>query len=384
MNDIKENAMPHLKVPLAKPWIGDEEAEAARRVVASGWVIFGPESEAFEKEFAATMNAKYAVAVNSGSSALLVALAAAGVKAGDEVIVPNMTFVSTATSAMFLGAIPVFADITMDDYGIDPACLERLITKNTKVIMPVHYAGQTARMKEILEIAKAHNIIVIEDAAESHLAQYGGAYSGTIGSLGIFSFTPSKPMTTGEGGMVVTNDEDLAKKARLIRNFGDTDKFKWDILGFNFRMPEVMGAIGRIQLKKLHESVKRRRAIGRRYTEAFKGLEGVLTPFVRKEEDHNFQLYTLRLDPKVYRINRDAWIRELQSRGVSARLYYPTLHNQAVFKEAIKTDLKQVKNSIAYAETALSLPIYPTLTQAQQDFVIESMLDVHKTAKGAL
>jgi perosamine synthetase len=384
MNDIKENAMPHLKVPLAKPWIGDEEAEAARRVVASGWVIFGPESEAFEKEFAATMNAKYAVAVNSGSSALLVALAAAGVKPGDEVIVPNMTFVSTASAALFLGAVPVFADITLDDYGMDPASVERLITKKTKVIMPVHYAGQTARMKELLELAKKHKLLVIEDSAESHLAKYDGVYSGTLGALGIFSFTPSKPMTTGEGGMIVTNDAELAKKAKLVRNFGDTDKFKWDLLGFNFRMPEVMGAIGRIQLKKLHESVRRRREIGRRYSDAFKNLEGILTPYVRTEEDHNFQLYTLRLDPKVYKINRDAWIRELQNRGVSARLYYPTLHNQPVFSGGPKTEASHVKNSLVYADTALSLPIYPTLKESEQNFVIQCMLDVHKTAKGSL
>lgn len=377
MNDPKENGMSHLKVSLAKPWLEEEEAEAARRVTASGWLIFGPETEAFEKEFAAMLGVRHAIAVNSGSSALLVAMAAAGIRAGDEIVVPDMTFVSTASAGLFLGALPVFTDITLDDYGMDPESLERCITKKTRAILPVHFAGQTARMKEILQIARAHNLLVIEDAAESHLAKYDGIYSGALGALGIFSFTPSKPMTTGEGGMVVTNDDALAERCRLVRNFGDTDKFKWDFLGFNFRMPEVMGAIGRIQLKKLEESVRRRRAIARRYSEAFKSLKGLVTPFVRNEEDHNFQLYTLRIEPRAFTLNRDGWIRALQERGVSARLYYPTLHNQGVFRGITRTADAEAPNACLYAQTAFSLPIYPTLIEAEQNLVIQAVLEVY-------
>ncbi len=197
-------------IPLAKPFYDKAEVEAASRILSSDWLISGPETEAFENEFASLVGAKHAIAVNSGSSALLVAQSAIGISTGDEVIVPNMTFVSTASAAMYLGARPVFCDITMDDYGLDPERLEACITTHTKAILPVHYAGQSARMDSILEIAARHGIPVIEDAAESHLARFGDAYTGTMGAAGIFSFTPSKPMTTGEGGLIVTDDSDFA------------------------------------------------------------------------------------------------------------------------------------------------------------------------------
>lgn len=372
--------MPFIKTPLCKPWIGEEEAEAAKRVVASGWLIFGPEVEAFEKEFAAMLGVKHAIAVNSGSSALLVAMAALGLRPGDEIIAPNMTFVSTASAAMYLGGKPFFTDITMDDYGMDPESLERAITPKTKIIVPVHYAGQTASMERILQIAKTRGIPVLEDAAEAHLAKYNNRYAGTLGSIGIFSFTPSKPMTTGEGGMIVTNDDELAKKSRLVRNFGDTDKFRWDVLGFNFRMPEVMGAIGRIQLKKLAECVRIRRKIAQAYSEAFAGLEGLVVPYVRRAEDHNFQLYTLRVDSSRFTVGRDQWISELAKRGISARLYYPTLADQAVFS-ALDGAKVSFKNASLFAQTAFSLPIFPTMTDDQLNQVIEGVRTIHQTLK---
>lgn len=364
-------------IPLAKPWYDQREIAAASRVLASGWLISGPVTEAFENEFAALIGAKCAVAVNSGSSALLVVQAAAGVKAGDEVIVPNMTFVSTASSSLYLGARPVFCDITDDDYGLDPEKLEALITPRTKAILPVHYAGQTARMGEILEIAGRRGIPVLEDAAEAHLAKYGKSFAGTLGLAAIFSFTPSKPMTTGEGGMIVTDDAELAKRARAMRSFCDADKFRWEELGFNFRLPEALGAIGRVQLKKLPESVRRRRKMAARYTKAFAGLDGLVTPFVRRPEDHNFQLYTLRIRPEAYRIGRDAWIEELAKRRVSARLYYPTLHDQGVFRNLPRADASALGRSIAYSKTAFSIPLFASLTEAEQGVVIEAVRDVH-------
>jgi perosamine synthetase len=291
-----------------------------------------------------------------------------------------MTFVSTASAAMYLGGKPFFTDITMDDYGMDPESLERAITPKTKIIVPVHYAGQTASMERILQIAKTRGIPVLEDAAEAHLAKYNNRYAGTLGSIGIFSFTPSKPMTTGEGGMIVTNDDELAKKSRLVRNFGDTDKFRWDVLGFNFRMPEVMGAIGRIQLKKLAECVRIRRKIAQAYSEAFAGLEGLVVPYVRRAEDHNFQLYTLRVDSSRFTVGRDQWISELAKRGISARLYYPTLADQAVFS-ALDGAKVSFKNASLFAQTAFSLPIFPTMTDDQLNQVIEGVRTIHQTLK---
>lgn len=376
MNDPKERTKLSIRVPLARPWFTEEEPQAAYDVVKSKWIIFGPKTEEFERQFAAKIGVKHAIAVNSGSSALLVAQAAAGIGPGDEVIVPNMTFISTATSSMYLGAKPVFTDINLSTYSMEPNDIEKHITKRTKAIIPVHYAGQTADMAEILNIAEKHKLIVIEDAAEAHLSEYNGVKCGGIGTMGIFSFTPTKPMTTGEGGMITTNDDELAQRCRLIKNFGDTDKFKWDLLGFNFRMPEVMGAMGLAQLKKLDKAVQLRREIAAKYTEGLKDLDSVIPPYVRKIEDINFQLYTIRLNLDSLTITRDGFIEELSKIGVSSRLYYPCLHNQKVFERICDQSDADFPNTIKYTKTALSLPIFPELTDTEIGYVIESVRQV--------
>jgi perosamine synthetase len=362
-----------MRVPLARPWFTEEEPQAAYDVVESGWIIYGPRTMEFERQFAAMMGVKHAIAVNSGSTALLVAQAAAGIGPGDEVIVPDMTFITTATSCMYLGARPVFADINLLVYGMESKDLENQITEGTKAIIPVHYAGQTADMSEIMNIAHKYSLIVIEDAAEAHLAEYDGIKCGGIGKIGIFSFTPSKPMTTGEGGMITTDDDELAERCRLIRNFGDVEKFKWDLLGFNFRMPEVMGAIGLAQLKKLNSAVQMRREIASRYTEAFRDMERIITPYVRRIEDTSFQLYTIRLRLDMLTITRDQFIDELAKLGVSSRLYYPCLHSQQVFANLCDQTDPEFPNSIEFAETALSLPIYPQLTDEEIEYVIKAV-----------
>lgn len=374
MNDPKERIA--IKVPLARPWFTNEEPEAAYEVVKSKWIIFGPKTEEFERQFAAKMGVKHAIAVNSGSSALLVAQAAAGIERGHEVIVPNMTFVSTATSCIYLGAKPVFADINLSTYCIEVNDIEKHITEKTKAIIPVHYAGQSADMAEILGIARPHHLIVIEDAAEAHLSEYNGIKCGSIGDMGIFSFTPSKPMTTSEGGMITTDDDELAERCHLIRNFGDTGKFQWDMLGSNFRMPEVMGAIGLAQLKKLDEAVRIRREIAHKYTQALSDIDAVITPYVRKTEDINFQLYTVRLKADKLTCTRDEFIEKLSEFGVSARLYYPCLHRQKVFEGICEQTDAEFPNSIEYAGTALSLPIFPELTEEQIQHVISSVREI--------
>ncbi|MFQ5875306.1 MAG: DegT/DnrJ/EryC1/StrS family aminotransferase, partial [Dehalococcoidia bacterium] len=218
-------------------------------------------------------------------------------------------------------------------------------------------------------------LAVIEDAAEAHLAEFDGVKAGTMGRAGIFSFTPSKLMTTGEGGMIVTDDQDLAGRARLIRNFGDQGKFEWRRLGFNFRMPEALGAIGVIQLEKLAEACDRRRAIAARYTAAFRTEAGIVTPWVKDSRGHVFQLYTIRLDPEVVSVGRDEMIRELSALGIEARLYYPCLHRQGVFAEFADGE-QEYPNAEAFEETALSLPIYPTMSDGEIEEVVVSVLDV--------
>lgn len=366
-----------MKVPLSKPWIDETEGDVAGAIVASGWLIQGPKVAEFEERFAEMTGSRHAIAVNSGSSALLVAMGALGIGAGDEIISPDMSFISTASAALFLGARPVFSDIELNYYGMDPKDLERWITPRTKAIVPVHYAGHSAEMGPIMEIADRHGIAVLEDAAESHQARYrGGAHTGTLGRIGIFSFTPSKLMTTGEGGMIVTDDDDLADKCRLFRNFGDHGKFEWHSLGFNFRMPEAMGGIGLKQLERLPESVRRRKAIAARYTDALQGRGDVVLPTVRQPEDTNFQLYTVRFPGGEAGKDRDTVKRELAERGVSTRLYYPSFHHQKVFEGSGPYQHEDYPNANEYEATALSLPIFPTLTEEQQTYVIENLIAV--------
>jgi len=362
-------------IPLARPWFDQKEVRAAAKVVKSGWLISGPSVRRFEQEFAKKIKTKYAVAVNSGSSALLVVQQALGIGPGDKVIVPNMTFVSTASSSLYLGATPVFADINLKTYCIDVNDIEKRITKRTKAIIPVHYAGQAADMDAIIRIAKKYKLKIIEDAAEAHLAKYKGRMVGGFGDASIFSFTPSKPMTTGEGGIIVTNNKQLAEKCRMIRNFCDRAKFSYAELGFNFRMPEIMGAIGLVQLAKLQKAVAMRRKIALRYTRALAKIDGIITPFVEDWQSMNFQLYTIRLDPRRLNIARDEFIKKLSAGGIQSRLYYPCLHSQELFGKNSKNKISDrgYPNSIIFSKTALSLPIYPSLTMKEQDNIIDSI-----------
>ncbi len=365
-----------MTIPLARPWIGEEEVESVVDVIRSRWWVQGPRVADFEEEFAAMMGASHAIAVNSGSSALLVAMAALEIGAGDEIISPDMTFVSTASAAMFLGARPVFVDIESEYHGMDPSRLEGAITPRTRAIVPVHYAGHSAEMGAITTIAERHGVPILEDAAESHLARYQSkTLTGRMGRIGIFSFTPSKPMTTGEGGMIVTDDAALASRCRRFRNFGDHGKFDWAELGFNFRMPEVMAAIGRVQLGRLEECVRLRREIGRRYSGALSASRAIQTPKERTAEDGNYQLYTILIREES-EVSRDELQAGLSARGIGNRVYYPAMHRQGVFAQYGPFSDADYPNALRFDRSALSLPIYPELTSEDQHTVIEAVLEI--------
>jgi perosamine synthetase len=380
MNDPKPKA-PNSSVPLARVWFDEREAEAAASVVRSGWLISGPKVEAFEQAFAARVGAKHAVAVSSGSTALLVAMGALGIGPGDEVIAPDMTFVVTASAALFLGATPRFCDIERRTYGMEPRALERAITPRTKLIVPVHYAGQSCELGPLVELARARGVPVLEDAAESHLATWAGRCTGTLGRAGIFSFTPTKPMSTGEGGMIVTDDAELAARCRRFRNFGDHGKFDWRELGFNFRMAEVMGAIGLQQLDKLEAAVAKRREVAARYRSLLRDCELLQLPHERSAADHVYQLFTVLLDVERLSVSRDRIVDLFGEAGIATRAYYPPLHRAGVFAAHGPFDDALFPNTLWFSARCVSLPIYPGLGAAEQErvaSVLRSLLERHR------
>ena len=365
-------------IPIAKPYFTNEEPQAAYDVVASKWLFQGPKVKSFEEKFSDLFNVKHCVAVNSGSSALLIAQMALDVQPNDEVITSDMTFVSSATSCMFLGAKPIFCDISLNDYNIEPKNIEKKINQNTKVIIPVHYAGQPANMDEIVSLGKKYNIPILEDAAEAHLSEFNSPKSGTIGDIGIFSFTPSKLMTTGEGGMIVTNNDLLAEKCRYIRNFGDKNKFEWEMLGFNFRMMDINAAIGLVQLKYLPEFIEKRVELANKYINNLKDVDNIILPKTNKNTIHNYQLFTIRINQNELKNVNLLMIENLKKLGINSRLYYPALHQQNVFKKYGPYNDYEYKNTLVYTNTAFSIPIYPGLSDSNLKKICESIKQISK------
>ena len=383
INDLYEKGVEpdKIQIPLARSTIGEEEVKAVADVIASGWLIFGKNVKVFEDEFARLIGVKHAIAVNSGSSGLLVSLQALGVGRDDEVIVPDMSFISTGTAGMYLGARPVFVDINLKDYCIDVEKIEEKITDKTRVLLPVHYWGHTAEMDRILALAANYNLKVLEDSAEAHLATYRGErFAGTMGDLAIFSFTPSKPMTTGEGGMITTNDDDLADRCRKIINFGDYDKFDNRILGFNFRMQDMNGALGRVQLKRLPQSIDIRRKTGRFYTESLSDVGGVICPVPRTETDSNYQIYPLRIDLDILSCTKETFMRDMLEEGIHCRTYYPAFHRQRVFKEL--NDQGSYPNAELFERSTFVLPIYPELSETDKEHIVKSVKKIAERYQG--
>ena len=369
------------QVPLARVAMGDDEIAAAATVIEKGQLCQGAIHEEFEQAFAARLGVQHAIAVSSGSTALLVAMQAIGVGPGDEVIVPDITFVSTATAATYLGAKVVFCDINLENYCIEASLIESLINERTKLIVPVHLGGRMADMPAIMNLAEQHHLAVLEDAAGAHGASLGQRNAGTIGDAAIFSFTPTKPITTGEGGMITTNDPQLAERCRLIRNFGDESKFEWNSLGFNFRMTAVSAAIGLQQLRQLDANVAQRREIAARYNAAFADLPEIRTPQVPSHETTNFQLYTILLDTSRLSLTRDHVIERLAEAGVASRLYYPALHNMPVFAPSTSSSGTVFPNAKDYEQSALSLPIYADMKRSEQAHVVERLRDIITRAR---
>ena len=347
-------------IPIAKPLIGDEERSAVDRVLRSGGMAQGPEVEAFEKEFSALVGGRHCVAVNSGTSALHLALVAMGIKAGDEVIVPSFSFAATANAVCLAGGTPVFVDIDPETYCISPSAVEAAVGPKTAAVMPVHLYGHPAAMAELETIAKRHSIAIIEDAAQAHAAVIDGRNVGEFGITACFSFYPTKNMTTGEGGLVVTPSEEVARMLRLLRNQGMERRYENEVVGFNVRMTDIAAAIGRVQLTKLAGWTADRQRNAAYLTER---LTAVTPPSVAPGATHVYHQYTVRSD------DRDGLHQRLTDRGVGSGVYYPTpIHRLPSF--ALDLDLPVTARA---ANEVLSLPVHPSLSTEDLDAVVAAV-----------
>jgi perosamine synthetase len=351
-------------IPLAKPLIDRRDIRSVIKVMRSGGLAQGPQVENFEGLFSEFVEGRSCVAVNSGTSALHLALLSLGIGVGDEVLVPSFTFAATANSVALTGAKPIFVDIDPKTYNMDPFLIEASITERTKAIQVVHLYGLPANMKEIAEIAKRRNLFVIEDAAQAHLASIDGKPVGTFGDVAAFSFYPTKNMTSGEGGMIVLNNSDQASLCRLYRNQGMEKRYQNEVVGFNLRMTDIHAAIGISQLKKVSMWTEARQENA---SELNQRIEGVVTPFTPIGYSHVFHQYTIRV-----RNQRDFFSQKLSQLGIGNSVYYPTqVHKLPSFN--LDIDLRHTREA---TEQVLSLPIHPSLSKRDLKRIADSVNQV--------
>lgn len=365
-------------IQIAKPLIGDEEKKAVIDVLSSGNLAQGEKVEEFERNFAKYLGVKHCISVNSGTAALHLAVLALGIKNGDEVITSAFSFAASANCALFCGAWPVFTDIDPRTFNIDPSKVETAVTSKTKCIIPVHLYGQPAEMKPLKEIADKHGLFIIEDAAQAHGAEYERKKVGSIGDIGCFSFYPTKNMTTGEGGAVTTNDDEIAEKIRVLRNQGQQKQYYHSVLGFNFRMTEIAAVIGIEQLKKLDRSNEIRIRNAKILTESLSGVKGIATPFVSKNVKHVFHQYTIKVGNGRISRSRDMLQNKLGERGVQTKVYYPLpIHKQELYVNLGYKD--RLPEAEAASNEVLSLPVHPSLGKEDLNFIADSVNDIIKS-----
>ena len=354
-------------IPPAKPILGEDERAAVDRVIASGMVAQGPEVAAFEQEFAdQVVGGRRCVAVNSGTSGQHLGLLAAGVGAGDEVIVPSFTFAATANTVALTGATPVFVDIEPDYFCLDPRAVEAAITERTRGIMPVHLYGHPANMTELMDIAGKHGLEVYEDAAQAHAATWQGQQVGTFGVFAMFSLYPTKNMTSIEGGMIACDDE-IARMVRLLRNQGMEKQYENEVVGLNNRMTDVHAAVGRVQLTKLKGWTETRQR-NAAFLDA--NLANVVVPPVAEGATHVYHQYTIRVDG-----DRDRFRQALaDEHGVGSGVYYPIPnHRLPSFRREL--DLPETERA---ASSVISLPVHPSLSSADLDQIVHAVNTVAK------
>jgi perosamine synthetase len=349
------------RIKLAKPQISKKEQKAVIRVLKSGILAQGPEVRKFEEEFSKIVGNRDCVAVNSGTSALHLCLISLGIGPGDQVIVPSFTFAATANVVALVGATPIFVDINPNTYCIDPQQINNAITKNTKAIIAVHLYGLPAAMYEIQKIAEKHSLLLIEDAAQAHLSKIGNQAVGTFGHAAAFSFYPTKNMTSGEGGMIVSSNSEMTRKCRLLRNQGMEIRYKNEIPGYNLRMTDIHAAIGIEQLKKLPEMTEKR-IQNAAYLDRY--IDEVTKPTVPDGYKHVFHQYTIRI-----RNNRTLISAALRDVGIENDVYYPIGVHQL---QSFQSDLILEETELASKEV-LSIPVHPNLSRRELAYIAKNL-----------
>lgn len=375
-------------LPFARPSIGDAEIAAVTETLRSGWLTTGPRVQAFEAAFAAYIGAPHAVATNSATAALHLALAAVGVQPGDEVIVPTNTFAACGEVVTYFGARPVLVDVRRDTYNLDERLLETAITPRTRAIMPVHFAGQPVEIDAVAEIARAHGVAVVEDAAHALPARYRGRMIGTTADVSAFSFYANKTITTGEGGMATTADEAYAARIRSLSLHGISrdgwtrytaaGSWRYDILeaGFKYNLTDIAASIGIVQLQQAEQFRARRQAIADAYTAAFTDCDALQPPVVAPHVQHAWHLYVPLLRPEALRIDRDRFLAELRERNIGTSVHFIPLHLHSYYREVFGYRPGDLSNAEWIFERAFSLPIYPAMTDGDVADVIAAVTDV--------
>ena len=383
-----------IKVPFFKASIGKAEEDAVLDVLRSGWLTTGKQAAAFEKEFAEKIGTKYALAVNSNTSGMILAMEACGVGQGKAVITTPYTFVSTAASARHLGADVYFADIESDTYSIDPKSVEKILEsekgKNVVAIVPVHIAGNVCDMESIMAIAKKYNVKVIEDCAHSFPSKTKMGYAGSIGDAGVFSFYATKTITTGEGGMVTTNDASLAKRMEMMRLHG-MDRTTWDRYtspkaswvydivapGYKSNLPDILAALGRVQLSRADEFDEKRKRHAAKYNETFSKFDFIKLP--PDGEGNSWHLYLMRLDLTKLKCDRDSFAKKLQERGIGISVHFIPIFYFSYWKN-LYADFteKNFPNAAKQYSQTITLPLWPDMTDEMVETVIKTVEEIGK------
>ncbi|RJG24963.1 UDP-4-amino-4,6-dideoxy-N-acetyl-beta-L-altrosamine transaminase [Paenibacillus thiaminolyticus] len=377
-NPVRSNILPY-----GRQWLDEEDIQAVIDVLKSDFITQGPKISEFEQSIASKASAKYAVTFSNGTAALHGACYAAGITEGDEVITSPITFAASSNCVLYQRGIPVFSDIDLTSYNLDPDVLERRITNRTKAIIPVDFAGQPVEMDRFIEIAEKHNLILIQDAAHSLGATYKGNQVGSMADMTMFSFHPVKAITTGEGGVIVTDSEEYYQKLLLFRSHGITrnpelledTKGPWHYemhdLGYNYRMTDIQAALGLSQLQRLEHFLARRREIAEKYTDAFAGLEGLITPHQALYSNSAWHLYVTRWLSECFRADRRTIFDALRNEGIGVQVHYIPVYQHPYYKKLGYSSL--CTKAEEFYSTAISLPIYPKMNDEDVSDVIKAV-----------